>query len=165
MADFTPGALVAGYRIEELLGRGGMSRVYRAEQVALKRSVALKVLNPDLSNDAAYRERFLRESRLAASIEHPNIVPVYDAGEADGHLFIAMRLVYGTDLRTLLQTEGTLAPARALSILMQAASALDAAHARGLVHRDVKPANLLMTGAMSISLTSVWRSPSRMPSS
>ena len=140
------GTQLGGYRIEVLIGSGGMSRVYRAEQLTLGRPVAVKVLAPGLTNDANYRERFLRESRLAASIEHPNILPIYDAGESAGYLYIAMRLVNGTDLRRLLEREGPMDPPRALSFLTQAALALDAAHARGLIHRDVKPANLLLEG-------------------
>jgi serine/threonine protein kinase len=108
--------------------------------------VALKILTPGLSDQADYRERFLRESRLAASIDHPNILPIYDAGEASGYLYIAMRLVDGTDLGAVLQSEGPLSVARAVSMLSQVSGALDAAHARGLVHRDVKPANLLVSG-------------------
>ncbi len=123
-----------------------MSRVYRAEQTALQRRVALKVLSAHLAEDADYRDRFLRESRLAAAIEHPNILPIYDAGEANGYLYIAMRLVDGADLRSILQREGALGVPMALAVLKQTAQALDAAHAVGLVHRDVKPANLLLAG-------------------
>ena len=138
------GTELAGYRIERLLGRGGMSVVYLAEDTRLGRKVALKLLAPELAEDERFRERFLRESRLAASIDHSNVIPIYEAGEAEGHLFIAMRYVEGTDLKELLATEHKLEPARALAILDQVASALDAAHARGLVHRDVKPANILL---------------------
>jgi hypothetical protein len=123
-----------------------MSRVYRAEQIALERKVALKVLLPELGQEQSYRERFLRESRLAASIEHSNIVPIYDAGEASGYLYIAMKLVEGLDLRALLGNGSGIAPAQALSLLQQAANALDAAHAHGLIHRDIKPANFLLAG-------------------
>lgn len=144
--DVVAGTQIGGYRIEELIGRGGMSRVYRAEQIALGRRVALKILTPGLSEQTDYRERFLRESRLAASIDHPNILPIYDAGEASGYLYIAMRLVGGTDLGDVLRREGPLSVARAMALLSQVGGALDAAHARGLVHRDVKPANLLVAG-------------------
>jgi serine/threonine-protein kinase len=140
------GTDLAGYRIEALIGRGGMSVVYRAHDVKLGRKVALKLLAPQLAEDERFRERFLRESRIAAAIEHPNIVPVYDADEAEGVLWIAMRYVEGTDLRGLLEREGRLEPARALSFLAQVGSALDAAHAQGLVHRDVKPGNVLLAG-------------------
>ena len=139
------GTDLAGYRIEALLGHGGMGVVYRAEDTRLGRQVALKLLSPERGEDGHFRERFLAESRLAASIEHPNILPVHEAGEAGGALYIAMRYVEGTDLRELLGTEGKLAPARALAICRQLASALDAAHARGLVHRDVKPSNVLVS--------------------
>jgi hypothetical protein len=135
---------LAGYRIDSLIGRGGMSLVYRAEHLRLRRDVALKVLAPELAEDDRFRERFLLESRLASSINHPHIIPVFDAGEAEGVLFIAMLYVAGTDLKGLMVEESPLDPGRALSILGQAGSALDAAHALGLVHRDVKPANLLV---------------------
>jgi serine/threonine-protein kinase len=138
------GSQLAGYRIDALVGRGGMGVVYSAEQLRLGRMVALKVLAPELAADDAFRERFDRESRLAALIEHPNIVPIYEAGEAEGLLFIAMRWVDGLDLGALLKLEGPLELGRTLDVLGQIASALDAAHAQGLVHRDVKPANVLV---------------------
>jgi CHASE2 domain-containing sensor protein len=140
-----PTAIIAGYRIEEAIGRGGMGVVYRAEQLALERTVALKLIAADRAQDPVFRERFKRESRLAASIEHVNVIPVYEAGEDDGLLFIAMRLVGGADLAELLAREGTLDPARVAPLIAQLAGALDAAHAQGLVHRDVKPANVLLT--------------------
>ena len=133
-----------GYRIEELIGRGGMGVVYRAYDLRLKRPVALKLVAPALARDARFRERFARESELAMSLEHPNVVPVYDAGDADGRLYLAMRLVDGIDLGSLLRSEGRLEPARAVAICRQVAAALDAAHTRGLVHRDVKPSNVLL---------------------
>src|SRR5438876_6434753 len=138
------GTELAGYRIESLLGRGGMGVVYRARDLALERDVALKLLAPELAEDIRFRERFLRESRLAASLDHPAIIPIYDAGEVGGHLYIAMRLVDGTDLKRLLADEGVLAPERAFGLLAQVGDALDAAHERGLVHRDVKPSNVLV---------------------
>jgi serine/threonine protein kinase len=137
------GTELGGYRILEQLGRGGTSVVYRAEHVRLGRPAALKLLSPGLG-EADFSDRFLRESRLAASLDHPSIVPVYDAGEDDGLLWIAMACVEGTDLKTLIRDEGALPLRRSLFILGQIASALDAAHARGLVHRDVKPANILV---------------------
>jgi serine/threonine-protein kinase len=143
-SDPRVGTELAGYRIEALLGRGGMADVYRAVDSRLGRRVALKLLAPDLAEDERFRERFLRESRLAASLDHPNVIPIYEAGEVEGLLFIAMRFVEGTDLRELLQREGKLEPRRALFLLGRVADALDAAHARGLVHRDVKPGNVLI---------------------
>ena len=141
-ADSRIGTELAGYRLEALLGRGGMGVVYRAYDLALDRDVALKMLAPELAEDERFRERFLTESRLAASIDHPNIVPVYDAGEVAGQLYIAMRYVDGADLKQLL-AEGPLSKERAVAIVAQVAGALDAAHERGLVHRDVKPSNVL----------------------
>jgi YVTN family beta-propeller protein len=133
-----------GFRIERVLGRGGMGVVYLAHQIVLERMVALKLLAPELAEDENFRERFLRESRLAASLDHPNIVPVFDAGEVEGRLYIAMRYVEGQDLGRLLDEQGPLDPARALRLLAPIADALDAAHGKGLVHRDVKPSNVLL---------------------
>jgi serine/threonine protein kinase len=148
MSDNTRiGATVGGYRIESLIGRGGMSVVYLAEHLRLGRQVALKLLAPSLSADAQYRERFAFESRRAAEIDHPNVVPIFDAGEADGQLYIAMRYIAGCDLKTLIRREGTLGVARTLFLLEQTADALDAAHERNLIHRDVKPANILIAEA------------------
>jgi len=139
-----PGAMLAGYRIEEEIGRGGMAVVYRAYDDHLDRRVALKVLAPDLARDEEFRARFIQESRIAAATEHPNIMPVFSAGEADGVLYIAMRYIPDGDVRSLIDRVGPLPPARACALVAQAASALDAAHARGLVHRDVKPTNMLL---------------------
>jgi serine/threonine protein kinase len=138
------GSRIAGYLIEEQIGRGGMAVVYRASDPRLSRPVALKILAPELVGDAAFRQRFIREMRAAAAVDHPHIVPVFDAGEADGALFIAMRYVSGQDLRTLLDTERKLPAARVVHIVAQVASALDEAHSHGLVHRDVKPGNMLI---------------------
>jgi YVTN family beta-propeller protein len=138
------GSELFGYRLEALLGRGGMGVVYKAYDPRLKRYVALKLIAPELSDDEGFRERFLAESELAASLDHPNVVPIYDAFDAEGRLAIAMRYVEGTDLKQLLQTERVLDPGRAVVICGQVAAALDAAHARGLVHRDVKPSNVLL---------------------
>jgi DNA-binding SARP family transcriptional activator/tRNA A-37 threonylcarbamoyl transferase component Bud32 len=143
-ADPRIGTELAGYRVEALLGRGGMAAVYLATHLRLKRKVALKLLSPELSEDELFRRRFLRESEVAASLDHPNVIPIYDAGEADGQLYLAMRHVEGTDLAAILEREGQVEPARALQILGRVAEALDAAHARGLVHRDVKPGNVLI---------------------
>jgi YVTN family beta-propeller protein len=138
------GATFAGYSIEREIGRGGMGVVYLAAHEGLERRVALKLISPASAGDRLSRERFIRESRLAASIEHPHAVPIYEAGEEDGSLFIAMRYVEGTDLRGLLARERWLAPVRATSLISDVAGALDDAHARGLVHRDVKPGNILI---------------------
>ncbi len=136
--------MIAGYRIDGLLGRGGMGVVYRAEHLRLHRPVALKLLAPEIAEDERFRARFLRESELAASLDHPNIIPIYDAGEEDGLLYIAMRHVGGTDLRAVLRETGRLSPERVVPIIRQVADALDHAHSHGLVHRDVKPGNILV---------------------
>ncbi len=136
--------MIGGYRVESLLGRGGMGVVYRAEQIQLGRPVALKLMAPEVAQDPGIRQRFIAESRLAAAIDHPNILPLYEAGIDAEVPFIAARLVEGIDLKELLVLEGPLAPERAVSIAGQVAAALDAAHARGLVHRDVKPGNVLV---------------------
>lgn len=139
-----PGAELAGYRIDSLVGRGGMGSVYLAEHRGLRRKVALKVLAPELAADRGFRERFVRESQLAASLEHPNVVPIYDAAEAGGVLFIAMRYIAGKDLKATLEREGRLSEERVARVISAVAAALDAAHAAGLIHRDVKPANVLI---------------------
>jgi serine/threonine protein kinase len=146
VADALIGASFAGYRIDELVGRGGMGVVYRATDVALERSVALKLLAPDLARDESFRRRFATESKVAASLDHPNVIPIYHAGEHDGVLYLAMRFVRGEDLRLRLQREGLLEPAFAAQLVAQVGAALDAAHEAGLVHRDVKPANVLLDG-------------------
>ena len=143
------GSQIAGYRLMEQIGRGGMAVVYRAIDLRLDRPVALKILAPELARDESFRHRFIRECRAAAAVDHPCIIPVFDAGEAGGVLFIAMRYVSGRDVRTLLDREGSLPADRVVSIIEQVASALDAAHARGLVHRDVKPANMLLDSSAS----------------
>jgi serine/threonine protein kinase len=150
MADTTSdphlGRVVAGYRIEERIGRGGMGLVYRAEHLNLRRRAAIKIIAPDLAEAAGFRERFNREARIAAALQHPNIVTVYDAGEEDGLLYLAMQYIQGSDLSTVLRSQGRLRPYRALDVCRQVAAALDAAHSQGLIHRDVKPANVLIEG-------------------
>src|SRR4051794_12552731 len=146
MHEFAVGTTFADHLIRGVVGRGGMGVVYRALHVPLQREVALKVIAPESARDRAYRERFRRELAAAASIEHRNVVPVYHAGEQDGYLFVTMRLVEGTDLGRLIAVEGPLPPHRAVDVVTQVAAALDAAHARSMVHRDVKPANVLMDG-------------------
>ena len=145
-AEPEPGSEFAGHRIEAVIGRGGMGVVYRARNLALDLDRALKVLAPRLSSDPRFRDRFRRESRLAASIEHPNVIPVHAAGEESGQLYIAMRLVEGRDLRDLISDDGPLEPDTAATLVAEVAAALDAAHLAGLVHRDVKPANVLVGG-------------------
>jgi len=134
----------AGYRVRAVLGRGGMSVVYQAENLRLSSVIALKVLAPELAADDVFRARFLEESRIAASLNHPNVIPIYDMGSQDDLLYIAMRYVSGTDMRQMIKKRGRILPATALFLVGQAARALDAAHRRGLVHRDVKPGNLLI---------------------
>jgi YVTN family beta-propeller protein len=145
MTELPTGSLLAGCRIEGVVGRGGMGVVYRATQLSLDRPVALKVIAPEFAGDVTFRERFKRESRIAASIEHPNVIPVYEAGEGEGVLYLIMRYVEGTDLRAVIDAEeGGLDAERAARLVAQVAAALAAAHRRDLIHRDVKPANVLI---------------------
>jgi CheY-like chemotaxis protein len=150
MADATDDprldTVIAGYRIEERIGRGGMGVVYRAEHLNLQRRAAIKIIAPDLAESEGFRERFTREARIAAALQHPNIVTVYDAGEVDGLLYLAMQFIQGEDLAAILRADRRLRPYRAIDVCRQVASALDAAHAMGLIHRDVKPANVLIEG-------------------
>jgi serine/threonine protein kinase len=144
MPEFAPGDVFVEHRIEGLAGRGGMGVVYRATDIELERVVALKVITPALAEEEDFRRRFVAESKAAASIEHPNVIPVYYAGQREGVLYIVMRYIDGPDLRALVRAQGRLEPERAAHIVAQVAAALDAAHAHGLVHRDVKPANVLL---------------------
>jgi DNA-binding CsgD family transcriptional regulator len=145
MSLLAAGAILGDFRIEGPVGRGGMGVVYHAIQLSLGRPVALKLLAPHLADDEGFRDRFVRESRLSASIDHPHIVPVYAAGEEDGVYYIAMRFVEGANLRATVASEGKLEPRRAARLVSQIAAALDSAHGRGLVHRDVKPGNILLS--------------------
>lgn len=141
------GDTLGGCRLERLAAHGGMGVVYEATQLALGRRVAVKVISPQLAHDPEFRERFIREARVAASVHHPNIVDVYDTGEQDEVLYLVMRYVDGTDLRTVLRGGVALDPERAVAITEQVAAALDAAHDAGLIHRDVTPSNILLSGA------------------
>jgi serine/threonine protein kinase/beta-lactam-binding protein with PASTA domain len=143
-APLAPGSLVAGYRVESHIGSGGMAMVWRATDEALGRTVALKVLPPAVAEDQEFRKRFIRESRAVVAVDHRHIIPVYAAGEADGVLYLAMRFIASGDLRAVVQREGPLSGDRTVALLSPIAAALDAAHAAGLVHRDVKPANILV---------------------
>src|SRR5262245_694401 len=138
------GTVLAGFRVESLLGEGAMGAVYLAEDIKTGRPVALKLLPPELAQDERFRRRFLRETELAASLDHPHVIPTLGSGEEGGTLYLAMTHVKGQDLRKLLRREGRLELERALSLIEQVADALDAAHRAGLVHRDVKPGNILV---------------------
>jgi serine/threonine-protein kinase len=144
--ELAPGSDFGDWHIQRLVGRGGMGVVYLATDKRLGRPVAIKLIADERAGDGAFRERFEREAQLTAAIDHPNVIPVYAAGEIDGHLYLATRYVDGTDLQECLRREGPLSPERAAEVVAQVAAALDAAHAAGLVHRDVKPANVLLAG-------------------
>src|ERR1700736_5468981 len=134
------------YLLRRLLGSGGMGSVYEAEDTAMDRVVALKLISGTYAQDPEFRKRLQREARIAGRLHEPHVVPIHDAGEIDGQLYVDMRLIEGTDLDTVLKRSGPLPPARAVAIVGQIASALDAAHAAGAMHRDVKPGNILITG-------------------
>ena len=153
MRRLGPGDEIGGYLIEAIAGRGGMGLVYRARQRRPERIVALKVIAPALAADPAFRARFEQESSLAAEIEHPNVIPVYEVGDEDGLLYIAMRFIAGIDLGGLLAKTGPMPPERATRLIAQVGDALDAAHAHGLVHRDVKPGNVLVDASDHVYLT------------
>jgi serine/threonine-protein kinase len=146
MPDLPAGSTFAGHRIEGVVGRGGMGVVYRVRHSMLDVSMALKLITDARAGDPEFRARFEREARLAAQLRHPNVVRVFDAGEQDGVLFVTMNLIEGSDLRAVIADEGRLDPSRATRIVAQVASALEVAHTRGLIHRDVKPANILIEG-------------------
>src|SRR5881275_49131 len=142
--EISAGTEIGGYRILNLLGQGGMGVVYLADNVRTGQRVALKLLTPDLARSSGFRERFVREANYASSMRHPNVIEVYDAGEQDDVLYIAMQFVEGEDLKALLTREGRLDARRTVGILGQIASALDAAHSTGLMHRDIKPSNMMI---------------------
>ena len=144
MSELALDSTFAGCRIEAVAARGGMGLVYRATQLPLGRAVALKVIAPALAADPTFHARFERETRVAAALDHPNVIPVYGAGEESGWLYLVMRWVEGTDLQALINESGRLDPERAAAVVEQVGAGLDAAHAAGLVHRDVKPANVLI---------------------
>ncbi len=149
----SPGSRFAGYEVESVVGAGGLGILYRARQLRLDRPVALKLVEPDVARDPVVRERLRREARVVAALDHPNVVPLYEAGEEDGTIFIATRWVVGTELGILIHREGALEPDRAARIAAQIAAALDLAHAKGLVHRDVKPSNVIVTSEDHAYLT------------
>ena len=148
-----PGSTFAGYEVDSVVGAGGIGILYRARQVRLDRPVALKLVEPDVARDPVIRERLRREARMVAALEHPNVVPLYAAGEEDGTVYIVTRWVEGTELGALIRREGPLAPGRAARTAAQIASALELAHEKGLVHRDVKPSNVILTPEDHVYLT------------
>ena len=152
-SELPPDSIFAGCRIEEVISHGDMAVVYRAEELALQRQVALKLILPERSGEERFRERFQRESKVAAAIDHPNVVPIFDAGDEDGLLFITMRLVQGTDMRALIDAAGRIEPRRGARIVRQVGAALDAVHAGGMLHRDVKPSNVLLGRADHVYLS------------
>jgi serine/threonine protein kinase len=147
------GSNFAGYEVESVVGAGGIGILYRARQLRLDRPVALKLVEPDVASDPVVRERLRREARTVAALDHPNVVPLYEAGEEDGTVYVVTRWVEGTELGTLILSEGPLDPERAASIAAQIAAALEQAHEKGLVHRDVKPSNVILTHEDHVYLT------------
>src|SRR4051794_33496495 len=151
--DLSPGSSIADYEVQDAVRSGGVGMLYRARQVRLNRAVALKLVEPEVARDPVIRERLRREARTVAALDHPNVVPLYEAGEEDGTVYIVTRWVEGTELGTLIQSEGPLEPARAARLAGQIASALEVAHEKGLVHRDVKPSNVIVTSEDHVYLT------------
>jgi serine/threonine protein kinase len=148
-----PGSTIAGYEVEAVVGSGGIGVLYRARQMRLNRPVALKLVEAEVAREPVVRERLRREARTVAALDHPNVVPLYEAGEEDGTVYIVTRWVDGTELGALIRREGTLEPARAARIAAQIASALEVAHEKELVHRDVKPSNVIVTSEDHVYLT------------
>jgi len=148
-----PGSSIAGYEVERVVGAGGIGILYLARQLRLNRPVALKLVDPEVASDPVIRERLRREARTVAALEHPNVVPLYEAGEENGTVYIATRWVEGTELGSLIRRGGPLEPARAARIAGQIASALEVAHEKGLVHRDVKASNVIVTPEDHVYLT------------
>jgi serine/threonine protein kinase len=149
----SPGSTIAGYEIESVVGSGGIGILYRARQLRLDRPVALKLVEPEVAREPVVRERLRREARTVAALDHPNVVPLYEAGEENGTVYIVTRWVEGTELGTLIRRDGPLDPARAARIAAQIASALDVAHEKGLIHRDVKPSNVIVAADDHVYLT------------
>jgi serine/threonine protein kinase len=148
-----PGSTIAGYEVESVVGAGGMGILYRARQLRLDRPVALKIVEPEVARDPVVRERLRREARTLAALDHPNVVPLYEAGEENGTVYVVTRWVEGTELGALIHRDGPLAPARAARIAAQVASALEVAHENGLIHRDIKPSNMILTAEDHVYLT------------
>jgi serine/threonine protein kinase len=149
----SPGTTFAGYEVESVVGAGGIGILYRARQLRLDRPVALKLVEPDVARDPVVLERLRREARTVAALDHPNVVPLYEAGEEDGAVYVVTRWVEGTELGTLILGEGPLEPRRAAWIAAQIAAALEEAHAKGLVHRDVKPSNVILAHEDHVYMT------------
>ncbi|MEX2253327.1 MAG: serine/threonine-protein kinase, partial [Thermoleophilaceae bacterium] len=149
----SPGSTIAGYEVEGVVGSGGIGILYRARQVRLDRPVALKLVEPDVAQEPVVREQLRREARTVAALDHPNIVPLYEAGEEDGTVYIVTRWLDGTELGTLIRRDGPLEPGRAARIAAQIASALEVAHEQGLIHRDIKPSNAIVTAEDHVYLT------------
>ena len=148
-----PGSIIAGYEVQSVVGSGGIGVLYRARQMRLDRPVALKLVEPEVAADPVVRERLRREARTVAALDHPNVVPLYEAGEENGTVFIATRWIDGTELGTLIQSEGPLDARRAALVAAQIAAALEVAHEKGLVHRDIKPSNVILTSEDHVYLT------------